>query len=73
MMPILTGQPLRIAEAVHFSLAHERPPVAHEAESEAQPLALSAYRRLLPNVSRLPSTPSEAVLTFEALIPPSLP
>ena len=38
-----------------------------------QPLALIAYTRELPKVRSDPSTPSEAVFVWEALISPSLP
>src|SRR5436190_22444932 len=73
MMPIFTGQPERKAAALHFALSQAKPPFAHEGASVEQPLALIAYTRELPKLSRLPSTPSEAVVVWEALISPSLP
>src|SRR5437763_14483533 len=73
--PIFAGQPPRNATDSHFEAAHLKPPVAHEDDSEEQPPALIAYKRLLPNFSTpvLPITPSDAVFTAEALISPSLP
>ena len=47
MMPILAGQPERNAEEVQWELAQANPPVAHEEDSDEQPLALIAYTRPL--------------------------